>query len=272
MPQDHAYALVGVVETDLDSPWELEAIHDFVVDFDLGVPRLSFNGPPRPLEPWASQTDLGFFVTSADWKRPSEDHRSNGFGGGGLVLRATRAPSPAGTAMHLALIALSLPHEHLPDAAMIKFGATGPWCADGAPGIGILHPIRRCPDDLKHVGNALSSIHKSPIWGWGAEKIGFASTMSLEAIDECTAVETLESASSDDPLSIQEIDRLKKEVAGAAMASSAKDRAYAEFRRRMIAELGPNRWDATPTRTVALLREQTAARIVRQMKLEDPTL
>lgn len=259
----HSYALVGVAEVDDAANWQREMTFDFGLLTSGSRGHISFEGAPRALESHAATCDLPFLATDHQWARPSDVAMALGWGGGSMILRETRAPSSEGTKLCLVLMTLCLPEASLPDAHMAELHI-GPRSSDWRlPGIGGFKIVGPC-DALHSAGMALCQIQKAPIWGWGDEPFGFASLLRLDIVDACTELQALLMSDNANP---DEIERLRRLTQGAVQ--TRPDKQFDEFRRRMVAEFGMTPWDDTPTASQVAIREENAARVIREMMLAD---
>lgn len=259
-----AYALVGVAEIDRSAGWAREAIHDVGTLFGASGGTLSFEGAPRPLEAFASTCDLPFLATSTEFRNTGDVHRALGYGGGGMILRDTRARSPEGTGLVLVLMCLNLHKGSLPDAHMVSMTIESRSGDPKRPGMGRLVVEGECPLPGRGHGQSLCQIAKEPIWGWGAEPHGFTSLMRLEAIDAATRLQDMILRNDPDQ---EEMLRLQR-FTGGAVQMRGKDRIYDAFRDRMHREGMTHPWDHTPTASEVVTRGRAAEALVRTL-LED---
>ena len=257
----HVYALVGTAELAEDSGWEVEAVHDFALLPGIGGIHMSFEGPARPLEDHASATDLASLATSIPWRGASDVMGALGYGGGGLVLRETRAPSAPGTRTMLVLCVLRLPEASMPDKSMFSFECLSDAHAD-RPSRGRL--FDQTVLDVDTIGMSLCQVHKAALWGWGDEPHGFRSTMRLDVVDLCTRYYELLDDPSADP---KELESIRRRTMG-AVGSAHNDPQFAEFRRRMVEQGGNVPWDACPTASEEAAQDALADRIVREMRAD----
>lgn len=256
-----AYALVGVAEMDRSAGWAREAIHDVGTLFGPSGGTLSFEGAPRRLEAFASTCDLPFIATSAEFRNASDVHRALGYGGGGMILRDTRARSPEGTELVLVLMCLNLNKGALPDAHMVSMTIESRSGDPKRPGMGRLVIEEPCPLPNRGHGQSLCQIAKEPIWGWGPEPHGFTSLMRLETIDAATRLQDM--ILREDP-DHDEMMRLHR-FTGGAVQMRGKNRIYDAFRDRMHRDGMTRPWDHTPTASEVLTRGRAAEALVRTL-------
>lgn len=200
--------------------------------------------------------EIDYMITQSQWPRPA----GGALAGGGLMLRRTRAPAPAGRTLMLV-------------AGL--FSCDGPVFADqtfseiqGDPSRTLAITGTRCVRDWGTNGTTISQVMKSPHWGWGEEPWGFNSTMDLPSIDEAMHLEALVDDPDSDP---EEIDRARRTPGGWApqvgRVGSGRDTDYDRFRARMIAEHGRLAWDGVLTRSESEACSASAGRIIMELKL-----
>lgn len=259
-----AYAMVGVAEIDDGARWRREMVHDVGTLFGPTGGMLSFEGAPRPLEAYAGTCDLPFLATSMEFRNVGDVHRALGYGGGGMILRDTRAPSPEGTSLVSVLMCLSLDKGALPDSHMVAMTVESRVGDPVRPGVGRLVVEGPCSLPGKGHGQSLCQIAKEPIWGWGAEPHGFCSLMRLEMVDAATRLQDM--ILRDDP-DQEEMLRLQR-FTGNAVKLKGDDRKYDAYRRRMHEQGMTRPWDHTPTASETITRGQAAETLIRTL-IED---
>jgi hypothetical protein len=252
-------AMVGVLEIPERAGWRREVLHDFALLGSGGRVMLSFQGEERMLPDHAGASDLAGLATSIEAYAPCRMLGDLGWGGGTMVLRETRAPSPEGTGLALVLAIARAPAGAFEDATMADLAVHSRSDGSLRPASGSIDVTGRCDPDMVR-GEALTSIHKMPLWGWGAEPHGFASTMRLDVIDDCTRMQEIALSGEGDP---EEIERLRRSTMGTVEMGG--DPMFDEFRRLMNEEglVGP--FDETPGLSLVSRRDEAAARIVRML-------
>lgn len=252
-------AMIGVLEVPDAAEWRREVLHDFALIRSGDEVLLSFQGEDRPLPDHAPCTDLAGLATSIDAYAPCRTLTGLGWGGGTMTLRDTRAPSPEGTRLALVLAIARVPEGVLPDAHMADLTVHSRSDGSRRPATGSIVVADAC-DPATVTGEALSSIHKTPIWGWDGETYGFRSTMRLDVIDDCTRLQDIILSGDGDP---EEIARLQRSTMNCVQAG--RDPMYDEYRRLLAAEglIGP--WDETPTLSLTRRREEATSRIVEKL-------
>lgn len=252
-------AMIGVLEVPDAAEWRREVLHDFALIRSGREVLLSFQGDERPLPAHAPCTDLAGLATSIDAYAPCRTLTGLGWGGGAMTLRDTRAPSPEGTRLALVLAIARVPEGVLTDAHMADFAVHSRSDGSHRPATGSIVVTGAC-DPTTVTGEALASIHKMPIWGWGAEPHGFASTMRLDVIDDCTRLQDIILSGDGDP---EEIARLRRSTMNCVQAG--QNPMYDEYRRLLAAEglIGP--WDETPTLSLTRRRKEATSRIVENL-------
>jgi len=254
----HTCTMVGVVEIPDEAAWRREHVHDFLLLASTDAVAMIFDGDGHALPDHAAVTDLGALQHDIDARMPGEAMRSLGWGGGAMVLRDTRAPSPAGTKLAQIMVLASIPKGGMPDGHMVSMSLQGGRGAP-RPATGSLVAEEPCTG-FAHIGAAMSQIHKAPLWGWGDELHGFVSTLRLDVIDDCTRLEALMTSENPDPV---EVARLRRATLSAVQDGS--DPVYAAFRRRMTAEGHVLPWDATPTASQTSTRRQALSILVSEL-------
>lgn len=256
-----AYGMVGIVEVDDAAPWERERSHRFAGLLSGHGGSIVFDGrtDAAEYEEDVSFSEIDSFITRMRFPRADEIHEALGWSGGGMVLRDTRGPASPGTTLATVAIAVCLPEPVLPDAHMASIvveGVDRPRSArievEGACGL---------PTNGLHLGQVL----RMPLWGWGDEPFGFASTMRLDSIDACTKVQDAMIAG--DP-SKEESFRLRASVQHCVQDNS--DPIFSAFRRRAAAEGLVRPWDATMTASEMLAKDKASEILIGELlKMRD---
>lgn len=256
-PDSTSYAMVGVAEIDDAAGWKRETMHDFGTLFGSDGGMISFEGAPRSIDSNAGIYDLPGLANDLQFRMPGSIHRALGYGGGGMIMRDTRARSPQGTSLVLILMGLSLPHKSLPDGHMATMTVEHRGIDPRLPGAGRLRIEGPCPLKDRGNGTGLCQILKEPIWGWDAEPHGFMSLMRLDVVDAASRLQTMIVEGSTD---VEEMDRLHR-ITGRSV-QSGKDPVYDEFRRRMHAKGMMRPWDHTPTASETIGHEAAVRTLV----------
>lgn len=255
------YAMIGILEVpsvSYDQHW----VRGFIGHEVDGHFCLIFTEFLRPLQLGGAQ-DLGSLATQSIWPRP---HVVSQYGGGGLVLRNTRAPAANGRRIVFVLAVASLrpgalKHHHLYEV----HGSAGYWPStpdSNNPGcFELFNPT--FVDGLD--GEAFTNLLKKPLWGWEVEPYAFVSTLDLRSIDKVHEIQSLLDKPDRTPAEENQLAVLLRTDAGSVFSVSAREADYAEFRRQMNAEMGPLRWDAVLSASQLAQRDAVASRIVRSL-------
>lgn len=258
--EGHAYALVGVAEIDDRAGWKREMYHDFASMITPFGGMLSFEGAPRPTEPYHAQSDLSS-TTDHEFRNAGEIHRAMGWSAGGLILRDTRMPTTPGTTIVSVMGCICAPAGTLPDAHMATLVVDPRPGDETRPGRGRLRIEGPCP--IPTNGMSLSQVHKSTLWGWGPELRGFRSLMRLDVVDAATRLQQLLVSEDPDP---EDVAKLKK-ITGSCVTES--DPMFVEFRKRITARGALMPWDATPTQAEDDAHEAVVRDVLRDLMAED---
>jgi hypothetical protein len=259
MRSHRTYAMVGVMEVPDAAGWRREHVHDFSLLATPGGFMLSFEGDGRPLPDHACATDLGVLQHDVEPRAPTGILASLGWGGGAMVLRDTRAPSPAGTTLVQVMMLASVPDGVLPDAHMAGMSIHSRSDGSARPATGALSIEGPCTG-FEHRGASMSQIQKAPLWGWAEEPHGFASSLRLDVVDKCTRLQELMVSDDPDP---GEVADLRRATMSAVQDNS--DPVYASFRRRIAAEGHMLPWDATPTASDTMTRSRAMSMLVAEL-------
>jgi hypothetical protein len=269
----HDYVMVGVFEMDEDSAYEQSLIRPFLADFVQGTLRIGFQHGTLPPSPEHRECDMGDLALQPVWPRPAPE---TGMGGGGLMLRDTRAPSAPGTRIMTGIMVMSL-HGGPPDASIIDLeGDVGGW--PGSEGSRSGYILSTGVDSSKPGymnGMPLNSILKEPIWGWGDEPFAFMSTMDLEVIDQCERFDRIRrSVEGKDPDSIDgatrvELLSLKKSSLSWIVSSSDKDEKFQIFKRKMTERGLITRRDGVRTASEEAAFSNAAREVLIEMETEE---
>ena len=247
---DVLHAMTGVVEIDAGTDDHVMTGYANATMTD-GI-TLSATGWRRT--PEAHETagmSLGGLATSLEWPRPPRDIGA----GGGLLLRATRAPAKPGR-----IIALLVGVFTGPGSTTAFADQTTADLAGETDGIIVMSSIDDA-SDWNTNGKTLDQIMQQPRWGWMEEPYGFFSTLDLATINECMSILTDEQAGAD----ADDILRRKRECGAGVLHSNARDDRYQRFRRELLSEMGLQRWDRVETQAQIDQRDAIATRIMRTM-------
>jgi hypothetical protein len=255
--QGQAYAMVGVAEIDEHAEIELEAVHDFTAIFRDESAAMKFSGPARPLDMIYSCYDLPT-ITDRIYQTVDKQAEQQGYSGGGMILRRTRAPSAPGTFIAAVMIVVTLPTAMIPDAHMMTFSSDAP--AESNHALGYVHLDLVGPCAIQTNGQALAQVHKSPIWGWSDEPFGFMSLMRLDKIDAASRLQALEFEDNPD---LEEIATLRRVTLHDIRPH--RDPLYHSFLREMRARGMMKPWDHCPTASEETARAAAADAIVRDL-------
>lgn len=269
----HDYVMVGVFELDADSAHEQSLIRPFLADFVQGTLRVGFQHGTLPPSPEHRECDMGDLALQDVWPRPAPE---TGMGGGGLMLRDTRAPSAPGTRIMTGIMVMSL-REGPPDASIIDLeGEIGGWPKSEGSRSGYI--VSTAIDSSRPGymnGMPLNSILKEPIWGWGEEPFGFMSTMDLGIIDQCERFDRIRrSVEGKDPDAIDgaarvELLSMKNSSLSWIVTSSDKDEKFQIFKRKMRERGLVTRRDGVRTVSEEAAFSNAAREILMEMEAEE---
>jgi len=243
----YAYALVGIAEIAEDAHVPLETVHDFAALITQQDGTLSFTGSSRPLGAEYACHDVSGIIDRV-YSTVCKDDEERGYAGGGMILRRTRAPSTPGTFVAAVMIAVTLPDAVLPDRHMISFSSDSDAVCASPLGTIRFQVTGRCPKDTN--GEALTSVHKSPLWGWSEEPYGFMSLMRLDKVDDASRLQMLDIEGGDQA----EIDALRRST----QHVPNRDPRFTAFLKQMHQRGLVVPWDRCPTATEWATREQAA--------------
>jgi len=149
------------------------------------------------------------------------------------------------------------------DSRMYAMTATD--VGTGGRGILTLQNPTECPELSKASG--LRTLLRTPVWGWGDEKIGLRSTMTLETIAETQEIRRLLAISARTGDEEARLERLKRTSPGwHVIGNTQGDADFAEFMRHVPATLRDDDWSMPVTASQHAERERVAADIVRSIK------
>lgn len=244
---------IGMIEAPigyLETGPRADALHDLVVDQEGTI---HFAGLRREVPSSVAESDLASALTTLEFPRAQRPWR-----GGSLLVRSSRAPVAVGRQIMLAAIVMEKGDHEYRDDVIHEGTIHGSSMTISETGTAL--PFR------PH-GMALCQIHKSPIWGWGAELIGPVSTMRLDVIDECAEADAL--VGDERPESAARLEQLMRGPAGWTVQAARKDRhrdhEYKQFRRKMIERFGPIDWSGWRTSAEEHERDAYALEIMRDI-------
>ncbi len=190
--------------------------------------------------------------------------------GGGIMVRRTRMPAAPGMEIVSCVALLKAPAKRLARDVMYAISGhldtppdvTDPRhmpfsgrlvCADPRPVPGLVSR-----------GHNLHQLLKQPVWGFGEEGRAFNSTMSLALIDLCDEAQALMAMAAGEmtPEQRERLEALRRTEARWVLSIGDKDPEYQAYRRAMVAEFGPVRFDGTLTASEKAAREEAADRIL----------
>lgn len=256
------YAMIGIAEVD-EGRYPEHIVHGFVCYPCNGTVILHSTDHQRSLGRESQACDLGSLATHNIWPRPDPLF---GVGGGGIVFRDCRMPSEPGKKIMLVLAIASLPagtlkHHHL-------YEAKGNIASTTANGLVFDHGRLELTDPVEtqiRMGENLATLLKIPLWGWGAEKVAFRSTMDLATLDQCERIETLQENYERTEAEQSEYDQLMRSEVGWIFRHTANDETYQAYRREMVKERPRSRWDSIITETEQQEEGRLAAKILQRL-------
>ena len=164
------HAAVGIVEMKPNT-FVTETYHSFLM---YGC-NMQITDDRFPFDSDLDLSDLADTLTSMKFTAPAAN---SGLAGGMIAFRETRIPaSQPGMITYLSVIAVR-------GAALIEDDLTI-FELHGKGNNMLLSPTHKI--DFNPAGEAITTLHKSPIWGFEDEKWGPVSTMRLDVIDKCDA-------------------------------------------------------------------------------------
>lgn len=223
-------AVVGVVET--AGSVDEEITHEIVLTTADDVRLLDATGRTFDADPqWGDRFDdrsseIDHILTGRRWTRPAAEHDLDG---GGLMFRRTRAPAPDGCMVYV-MAGVVATDALIDDVVMDVEGATD--------------AMRLLRADRDHGmttrGSNMSHILHSMTFDWHRGPWGISSSMHVDVLDECLALQRIYDGATGDP-TLRE--RLEKGPAGWILSHCNPDRRssvddlYARYRRMMIERL-----------------------------------
>lgn len=248
----HDYAFVGIAEVDA---------HRYLEHIVRGFLQTSLNADLRfqttdycKRIAFHRGSDLGGLVHETKWPRPDPLF---GIGGGGILFRDCRMPTPDGRKISLVLAVASFPRGTLKNHHIYEL--TGSAEQNGS--FALANPI----DSEIPYGESLNTLLKLPLWGWGDEKVGFVSTMDLPTIDECSRYDALSAIENRTPEQEAELETIRKGEVGWIFNSSSNDETYQAYRRKML-QIRPNpAWDSVMTKSEQDADSVLASKVLKQL-------